>query len=338
MTGDLVPTDRARRAPRGPASPQSTTGPSENSIPPAFAALLTGREAEPVDSAHPGIDGDSWLARLPRLIADALDRWELRVDGASRHGACAIVIPVRRAGGAPAALKLTWPHPEAAHEHLALRAWSGQGAVRLHAADPHSWAMLLERLEPDRDLSDEPIDEACTTIGELLHRLDRPALPQLVTLSEATRAFLGRLERPSRAVPRRFLDQARAIARDLLTEPDLDGRLVHTDLHYENVLSGGAARPREWVAIDPKPLAAEPAYAVWPVLHNRWPDALAADVTWQVRCRLGWTCEAAGIDEERARGWAIVRTVELALDIAESDAAADLTAQVTLLKALQPGF
>lgn len=335
---DAVDAIDAIEAPAGPDG----LGPL---VPAAFAELIAGRPAEAVErgcgvagSPSDGrIDGDSWLARLPRLVEDQLARWELRRDGASRHGVCALVVPVRRRDGSPAALKLTWPHAESRHEHLALRAWAGQGAVRLLAASPADHALLLERLEPDVDLTAEPIDEACTRIGSLLRRLDRPALPQLDRLSTLSDALQERLREPCPAVPRRFVDQARSLASDLSGDADVDDRLVHTDLHFENVLRGGPDRPGEWVAIDPKPLAADPAYAVWPVLHNRWAEVLAGDVAWEVRCRLGWVCDAAELDEESARSWAIVRTVAQAVDLAREDPRVDLTAQVTLLKALQPG-
>lgn len=293
-------------------------------VPVDFVQEMTGRAAQAPDSRTPGVDGDTWLARLPGAVDDALARWDLRVDEAGgtgplvRHGVNALVVPVRRRDGSPAALKLTWPHPEARHEHLALRAWGGRGAVGLLAAYPSEGALLLERLDPAADLTGPPVDEACATIGALLRTLDRPALPQLDRLSEWTRRFLADPGHPR--VPRRFVDQARALARGLLRDdPGLDARLVHADLHYENVLARpGVTGPDRWVAIDPKPLAAEPAYAVWPALHNRWAEATDGDLAWEIRCRLGWLCDAAGIDEDRARAWAIIRTVEDALDTARS--------------------
>ena len=99
------------------------------------------------------------------------------------HGTAALVLPVRRRDGSAVVLKVTWPHAEAEHEHLALQRWEGRGAVRLLAANPGRWAMLLERLCSDRDLYDVPIDEACTVIGDLLRQLDHPAIPQLSRLS-----------------------------------------------------------------------------------------------------------------------------------------------------------
>ena len=234
------------------------------SIPAAFRADLAGRPGEP------GVDGDTWLRALPGIVRDVAREWELTADGAVRHGSCAIVVPVRR-HGEPAALKVGWPHAEARHEHLALRAWAGAGAVRLLAADPHRSALLLERLDPDRDLEPEPIIDACETIGTLMRRLDRPALPRLDRLADRVPGWLDRLRRGHPGVPRRMTEQAHALLPRLAR--DAPERLVHEDLHFANVL---AAEREPWLAIDPKPVAAPWEYAVAPALWNRAADTAAA--------------------------------------------------------------
>lgn len=48
--------------------------------------------------------GRTWIDGLPRMIATALRRWWLEVDGDVRSGSNAIVIPVRR-GDEPCVLK-----------------------------------------------------------------------------------------------------------------------------------------------------------------------------------------------------------------------------------------
>ena len=298
-------------------------------IPASFAALVRGRAADG------GPTGDAWLDRLPGLLRECLERWELRPDGRARHGICALVLPVHGPSGA-AALKLTWPHPEAAHEHLALRYWAGRGAVRLLAADPPRWAMLLERLDPDRDLSTEPILEACGVIGTLVAELDRPAPAQLERLSEHASRWIGTLRSAGRVIPQRFLDRAAALARELAEDAAIDARMVHTDLHYANVLAGDR---QPWSAIDPKPLAAEPAFAVAPALWNRWPEAAAAaDTRGHLRARLEIICEAAGIDPDRAMAWTLVREAVNALWAAGSPdetTPGRIAAAVTIMKAMQ---
>jgi streptomycin 6-kinase len=278
----------------------------------------------------------------------------------------ALVLPVRRRDDSAAVLKVTWPHPEARHEHLALRRWGGRGAVRLLAADPSRWAMLLERLDAGRDLRALPVDDACRVLGELLHRLDVPALPQTARLSEEARRWAALLQdapdvSPAGGgpIPRRLLDRARQLALELSADADVDARLVNQDLHYENVLASGdvagaargdggdvagAARGdggREpWLAIDPTPLAGEPAFAVAPAVWNRFEEAVATrDVRAALRRRVEVVCEVAGVDEDRAFAWTVVREAVNALweaEVPEPDTPAVLTRKVAAIKAMLP--
>lgn len=297
-------------------------------VPRAFSAVVTGRDPEP----H--ISGDAWLARLPRLVDESLAEWDLTLDGDPMHGMAALVLPVRRRDESMAVLKITWPHVDAEHEHLALRHWGGRGAVRLLAANPGRWTMLLERLEGGRDLYDVPIDEACQIIGDLLRQLDHPALPQLSPLSTASARLVEHLSSAPPAIPRRFVDQARALLADLLSDDVIDSHMVHTDLHYWNVL---AADRQPWLAIDPKPLAADPAFAVTPALWNRWEEAVASgDLRRHLRRRLSIICESAGLEEERAQAWSIVREVQMALWAVKDDDADELTKAIAIIKAMQP--
>lgn len=96
---------------------------------------------------HNGASGRAWIAALPALAAEFLDRWALRRDGTAAHGAVALVLPAFRADGTPAALKLQPVDEESAGEPLGLRTWNGDGVVRLLDHDPDTGTMLLERLD-----------------------------------------------------------------------------------------------------------------------------------------------------------------------------------------------
>lgn len=270
-------------------------------VPATLMATVAGREADP----GYGVSGDDWLAQLPRRVDEYLDRWGLQVDGAPRHGECALVLPVRDEERTPLALKLTWPHVEAAQEHLALRLWDGNGAVRLVAADPHGFGLLLERLDADRPLTQAPILEACEVIGDLMGELDRPATPQFRTLAATADGWTASLSAPSELVPRRLREQAASHLADLVG--GASGRLVHEDLHDANVL--GSTR-RTWLAIDPKPVSGEWAYAVAPIVWNR-PDAAARATSLRTHARLRAqiVADAAGLDLERVGAWTLVRLV-----------------------------
>jgi 5-methylthioribose kinase len=81
---------------------------------------------------------------------------------------------------------------------------------------------------------------------------------------------------------------------------------VHGDFHHHNILRSA----RGWLAIDPKPMIAEPAYDVASFLWNPLSQPMRADVTDR---RLG-AFARAGVEEERMRTWAVVRGAYLCAD------------------------
>jgi streptomycin 6-kinase len=261
-----------------------------------------------------GPEWAAWLDRLPRMFADLIDDWDLTRDGDDLwHGSCSLVTPVRTADGTPAVLKVTADaDEESLHEALVLQHYRGNGVVRLLRADPHRRAMLLERLERI-NLDDVGDLEACEIVAALYPKVHLPALPQLATVASYVERWLDDLAHlPADApIPLRFREQALSLGRDLLTDSEGDARIIHGDLHYENVL----AAPRgldpargEWLVIDPKPMSGDPHYEVAPMLWNRY-DELAGDVRGGLRRRFHTIVDAAGLDEERARDWVVVRMV-----------------------------
>ena len=248
----------------------------------------------------------TWVDALPRLVADVVEEWRLTVDGPAMHGYCAIVVPVRTSGRRPAVLKVGFPDEESEHEHLALQHWHGNGAVELLRADPHRRAMLLERLHPE-DMTDLWDVEACEVVAGLYGRLHVSAPPQLRTLTSSVdrwSADLGELPR-SAPVPRRLVEQAAALARDLVADEASTGVMIHGDLHYENVLAGDR---EPWLVIDPKPVSGDPHYELAPMLWNRF-EELEGDTRNGVRRRFHTLVDAGGLDEDRARAWVVVREV-----------------------------
>jgi streptomycin 6-kinase len=250
-----------------------------------------------------------WLARAPRLSDDLISDWGLRIDGPTLAGNCAMVVPVRTDDDRAGVLKIGWPHWEAETEHLALRAWQGHGAVELWRADPRRFALLLERARPDRDLHALDVLEACEVVARLYGRLHRPPLPQPRRLTELCREWADRLPPLLEAnlISRRFVSQGERLMRDFAADPDTDAALIHSDLHFFNVL---AAEREPWLVIDPKPLTGDPAYEVAPLLWNRWQEAMSAVSPRQALLdRLFTVVDVAGLDEDRVRDWVVVREV-----------------------------
>lgn len=248
--------------------------------------------------------GRAFVEQLPSRAAYFLDSWDLRPDSTPLHGAAALVLPVRRADGTPAVLKLQLRTEESEGEGAALRAWEGRGAVRLLAEDPGTATLLLERLDAGHDLDSVPdAVRASVRIAELLRRLHSVRAPAgLRTLASVGSAMLDALPRalPRVADPgtRDLLADCGAALRDVLPEPG--DRLLHWDLHFQNVLASGRA---PWLAIDPKPLAGDPGFDLLPALHNRY-DAGQTDR------RFDAMTEVLGLDRRRAAAWTLARVLQ----------------------------
>ncbi|GAB4006301.1 aminoglycoside phosphotransferase family protein [Nocardioides ultimimeridianus] len=263
--------------------------------------------------------------------AAILEEWRLIPDGAPLAGTTAQVLPVRTDTGERAVLKVGRARTD---EHLALQRWGGRGAARMLRADPGRGALLLERLEPE-DLGERWDVQACEVVGDLYRLVHVAAGPQLAPLSFLCRAWAGELSVADLPLPRRMVEQARALAGDFATDEATDGVLVHTDLHYGHVLA--APTGDGWRAIAPKPLSGDPHYEPAPLLWSRW-DELEGRVRSGVRDRFLAVVDTAGLDEHRARDWVIVRTVVAVLEEVRDSAAPDrarITALLAIAKAVQ---
>ncbi len=219
------------------------------------------------------------------------------------HGYSGLVVPVRTADR-PAVLKLSWPHIEARDEAVALSIWRGAGAVELLDHDEEQFVLLLERLDADRDLTCEPIDDAVTIAGGLLRRLAVPAPRLHRSLAEQAERWCTELPaewaRLGNVVPAGMIDRAVGLCRDMRPA----ALLVNEDLHYLNVLRG----TREpWLVIDPKVLAGDPEFGVIPLLRNRFQEF---DGPASIRRRLEAVADVAELNLELTMAWTFIRAVD----------------------------
>jgi streptomycin 6-kinase len=269
-------------------------------IPERFAQNTIEREGE---------HGQAWVASLPSLVDELLERWNCEIAEQVGHGGVGIIVPVRSADDAPAVLKVSFPHPGNAHEPDAFAAWGGKGAVLLHERDDMRFAMLLEQAG-DSTLSDlDDIDEAVAVAGRLVGRLAVQAPEGLPRLRDQAAGWQEDLrkdaERLPYPLPQRVVQAAVATVRELgRDQPDT---LVHGDLHFGNVLR---AEREPWLAIDPKGYVGDPAYDAITLIRSRFEDLLAAgDLKAAVLRRLAIFADAAEIDRERVHRWAQARAV-----------------------------
>ncbi|GAA3287159.1 aminoglycoside phosphotransferase family protein [Dactylosporangium vinaceum] len=243
--------------------------------------------------------GTEWLDTLPALAAEQCRRWGLRVDGAVMHGSNALVIPVAR-GGERLVLRLAPSAAEVAQQVAALRFWAGRGTVRVLDADPARGAMLLERLDGP-SLREVPVREAMVELGRVMRRLAVPVPPDVPSTGSRVRDVVAEWRRQGEPFDAGWLRAAHRAAPSL-RRPAAD-LAVDADLHSEQVLRG---REGEWLAVDPVLLRGDIEYDLARVLWTRLDEMGDADVAGHFFA----VVDAAGLDERRAWGWVLYRSVD----------------------------
>ncbi|WP_418960318.1 aminoglycoside phosphotransferase family protein [Streptomyces tritici] len=263
-----------------------------------------GREARDRLVVRFGASVLAWCARLPALVADLADRWDLAVVEAGGGGTSRVFRCAKRDTGASVWLKLT-PDPTIAREEAeALRVWEATPSmVTLLAEDLTVGALLLEHVEPGVQVAQRAWDLA--EVGALLRDLRASPMPApgersvLRPLSHRVDFVFDLADRRLAAAHGKdpaaaaVLRQARAAALELAADGPVG--LVHGDLHPANVLSGPGGR---LVAIDPRPAWGDPDFdAVDWVLEG------AADIG-VLEDRIEELAELVpGQDPHRVRGW-----------------------------------
>ncbi|MFH8618486.1 aminoglycoside phosphotransferase family protein [Streptomyces sp. NPDC017979] len=273
-------------------------------------------------------EAQRWLAELPKLGGSFLERWELRIDGPPAHGMASLVLPVLRADGTPAALKLQQLREETAGAAVGLRAWRGDGVVRLLEHDEASATQLLERLDATRPVNSVADGEAALKVlADLMARLTAVPSPRGVRrLSDIATAMVDATPQAAPALhdpaERKLLETCAAAVRELIGEAG--DRLLHWDLHGGNVLAG---EREPWLAIDPEPLAGDPGFDLLPALDDRWGEVVASgDVTRAVLRRFDVLTEAVDTDRHRAVGWTLGRVLQNGLwDVEDGKSALEPT-------------
>jgi len=266
-----------------------------------------------VDRGFAAVTRRVWMDGLPGVVDHLARRWSLELGRPFQPGGVASwVAPARTRSGEQVVLKIAWRHEEAWHEPDGLRAWNGDGAVRIldSVTSNETAAMLLESCQPGIPLSEvlPPLEQDVIVSG-LLRRLwiELPPVHPFRPLQAMCDRWADEYEDKYAAVDHaaqldRGLARAGIELLRILPGTAMRSVLLFTDLHPDNVLT---ASREPWLAIDPKPYVGDPTYD--PLQHMlNFPDRLVADPT-------GFVLRIArllDLDAERLRQWLFARCVQ----------------------------
>lgn len=260
-----------------------------------------------------GDAGVAWLARLPEIVAECAERWELTLEPPFELS-YNYVAPATRADGLPVVLKVSCPNPEASCEMEALRVFAGDAVCTVLEQDPERSATLLERVIPGVPLAAlvAEDDQRATEIAiNLMQRLWRPPpaehpFPTVADWAEGLARVRTQFDGGTGPLPARLFEEAEDAFRWLLATTG-EPQLLHGDLHHDNILSATRA---PWLIIDPKGIVGDPGYDLGTFLYNPWPGLLELpDPGRVIARRVDQLAEGLGMERARVRGWGIAQAV-----------------------------
>lgn len=223
------------------------------------------------------------------------------------------VAPAVRSDGSDIVLKIGFPGDrEFKTEIDALTIFNGDGAVKLLEADREKAVILLERVTPGIPLSEEVDDENATRIlASVIKKLHKP-LPSphaFTTIDGWIKELSNFHNKPggiTQPLPLDLVYKARELFTYLIktSEPTV---LVHGDIHHDNVLSSVSVG---WLAIDPKGIAAEPAYEVAAMIRNPYQKLKnVINLEKMLHRRILILSEELGFNPLRIHQWCLAQTV-----------------------------
>lgn len=205
-------------------------------------------------------------------------------------------------------LKISKQVGDESHSGEVLKAYRGDGAVRVYESD--TGAVLLERLEPGEQLVNLVKHgrdvEATEILAKVIAKLANHEAPiGCPKVTDWGRAFDRYLQSGDEQIPREVVEEAREMY-DALASSQRQTMLLHGDLQHYNVLFNNE---RGWVAIDPKGVIGELEYELNPVLRNpiEFPDVFASRVT--ITRRLETLTTTLHLDYSRALRWSYAQSI-----------------------------
>jgi len=262
-------------------------------------------------------DGQAWLARLGRLVAELEREWGLSIGHAFSTGTEAFVAEAVTAEGQQAVLKIAITGIDPSCRELrTLLAANGRGYVQVLRHDAGQGVMLLERLGPQlhqlRLPLDAQIENICATLRDAWMPL--PKGLEIMSGAEKASSLAAFIEAAWSALGKpcseSSVDKALSFAevRRRAFDPQ-NAVLAHGDAHAWNTLLVPRGDPRRFKFVDPDGLFIERAYDLG-ISMREWPsEFLAGDPLELGRQRCHQLARLTGVDLEPIWQWGFIESL-----------------------------
>jgi streptomycin 6-kinase len=251
-----------------------------------------------------------------RQLQDKAAAWNVTLEQMRETPTSLLGFGVR--AGLPVVLKITKHAGDESHSGEVLKAFAGDGAVRVYESE--TGAVLLERLEPGEELvnlvkrgaDDEATKILAQVIGKLAHRQAPAECP---TVADWGRGFDRYLASGDRQLPLELVHAGRDWYQHLSSTQG-PTMLLHGDLQHYNVLFDDK---RGWIAIDPKGVVGELEYEVGALLRNpvEQPEIFANAAT--INRRLEILTTLLPLNYSRTLNWSYAQAILSAIWTIEDD-------------------
>lgn len=260
-----------------------------------------------------GKTGKKWLEQIPEIIREYEKIWSFKAL-LPYNLTYNYVTPVIRNDGSNAVLKIGFPDDyEFQTEIDALTRFNGDGIAKILKADKKRAVILIEQVIPGIPLSNIKNDEKATKIiASIMKKLWKP-LPKnnnFITISEWTKELPKYYElhknNNGSSIPNYLVKKAIDLFKELIATSSAPV-LTHGDLHHDNIL---LSNRDVWLAIDPKGIAAEPAYETAAMIRNPYSKLKEIkNLEEFLRKRVIVLAAELNIDASRIHKWSFAQTV-----------------------------
>lgn len=260
-----------------------------------------------------GEEGKLWIERIPSIIEIYEEKWSLHVLP-PYNLTYNYITPAERSDGSRAVLKVGYPKDKEFQSEIdMLTVCNGEGVVRLLQADRPQAVILIEEVIPGTPLSTISDDTQATKIlTSVMEKIWKP-LPSdkhFVHIAQWAQALYDYPNEyknyPNPPISLTTVYKAIQILEELL-KTSAPPVLTHADLHHDNILKSDRG---EWLAIDPKGIAAEPCYDTTAMIRNPYKLLnTMPNIDELLRNRIQVMSKELNFDPKRIRKWCFVQTV-----------------------------